>query len=42
MKTKSYENFKDILPYGNEGTINLDEVQSALRTKELTKFKDWR
>ncbi|KAK2370053.1 hypothetical protein QL285_083139 [Trifolium repens] len=37
---KSYENLKDALLYGKEGTITLDEVQSALRTKELTKFKD--
>ncbi|KAK2382202.1 hypothetical protein QL285_069749 [Trifolium repens] len=37
---KSYENLKDAFLYGKEGTITLDEVQSALRTKELTKFKD--
>ncbi|KAK2458378.1 alpha carbonic anhydrase [Trifolium repens] len=37
---KSYEHLKDALLYGKEGTITLDEVQSALRTKELTKFKD--
>ncbi|WJX32957.1 hypothetical protein P8452_21220 [Trifolium repens] len=37
---KSYENLKDALLYDKEGTITLDEVQSALRTKELTKFKD--
>ncbi|KAK2403613.1 alpha carbonic anhydrase [Trifolium repens] len=36
---KSYENLKDALLYGKEGTITLDEVQPALRTKELTKFK---
>ncbi|KAK2433181.1 inorganic pyrophosphatase TTM2 [Trifolium repens] len=37
---KSYENLKDALLYGKEGTITLDEVRSALRTNELTKFKD--
>ncbi|KAK2423619.1 inorganic pyrophosphatase TTM2 [Trifolium repens] len=26
--------------YGNERTVTLEEVQEALRTKELTKFKD--
>ncbi|MCH84154.1 acylamino-acid-releasing enzyme, partial [Trifolium medium] len=36
----SYKNFKDTMLYGKEGTITLDEVQSALRTKELDKFKD--
>jgi len=30
----------DIILYGKEGTTTLEEVQSALRTKELTKFKD--
>jgi len=37
---KSFENFKDTILYGKEGTTTLEEVQSALRTKELTKFKD--
>ncbi|KAK2441188.1 alpha carbonic anhydrase [Trifolium repens] len=37
---KSYEHLKDALLYGKECIITLDEVQSALRTKELTKFKD--
>ncbi|KAK2414734.1 secreted RxLR effector protein [Trifolium repens] len=37
---KSLENLKDALLFGKEGTITLDEVQSALRTKELSKFKD--
>ncbi|MCI36216.1 cytochrome P450, partial [Trifolium medium] len=37
---KSLENFKDALLYGKEGTITLDKVQSALRTKELSKFRD--
>ncbi|MCI52711.1 cytochrome P450, partial [Trifolium medium] len=39
---RSLENFKDALLYGKEGTITLDEVQSALRTKELTKLRDLR
>ncbi|KAK2414224.1 cysteine-rich RECEPTOR kinase [Trifolium repens] len=38
--SKSLENLKDALLFGKEGTITLDEVQSALRTKELSKFKD--
>jgi hypothetical protein len=37
---KSYESFKDTMLYGRESPITLEEVQSALRTKELTKFKD--
>ncbi|WJX45134.1 E3 ubiquitin-protein ligase upl4 [Trifolium repens] len=37
---KSLENLKDALLFGKEGTITLDEVQSTLRTKELSKFKD--
>ncbi|MCI45744.1 cytochrome P450, partial [Trifolium medium] len=32
--------FKDALLYGKEGTITLDEVQSTLRTTELTKLRD--
>ncbi|CAJ2646584.1 unnamed protein product [Trifolium pratense] len=36
---KSLENLKDALLYGKEGTITLDEVQSALRTKELTNWE---
>jgi len=39
---KSYESFKDIMLYGKEGTVTLEEVQAALRTKELTKSKDLR
>lgn len=31
---KSFENFKDTMLYGKEGTITLEEVQAALRTKE--------
>ena len=37
---KSFEHFKDTILYGKEGTTTLEEVQSALRTKELTRFKD--
>ncbi|PNX56912.1 cytochrome p450 [Trifolium pratense] len=37
---KSLENLKDVLLYGKEVTITLDEVQSALRTKEWTKLRD--
>jgi hypothetical protein len=37
---KLLENFKDALFYGKEDTITLDGVQSTLRTKELTKFRD--
>ncbi|MCI42708.1 cytochrome P450, partial [Trifolium medium] len=37
---RSLENFKNTLLYGKEGTITLDEVQSALRTQELTNFRD--
>ncbi|MCI59987.1 cytochrome P450, partial [Trifolium medium] len=37
---RSLENFKDVLFYGKEGTITLDEVQSALGAKELTKLRD--
>ena len=36
----SFENFKDTMLCGKEGTITLEEVQAALRTKELTKFKE--
>ncbi|MCI81507.1 cytochrome P450, partial [Trifolium medium] len=39
---KSLENLKDALVYGKEGTITLDEVQSVMRTKELTKLRDLR
>src|SRR4030065_2125670 len=39
---KSLEHFKDTILYGEESTSTLEEVQSALRTKELTKFKDLR
>ncbi|KAK2397311.1 alpha carbonic anhydrase [Trifolium repens] len=37
---KSYEGFKDTMLYGKESAVTLEEVQSALRTKELTKFQN--
>ncbi|MCH81822.1 cytochrome P450 [Trifolium medium] len=37
---KSYENFKHAPLYGKEGTITLEEVQSMIKTKDLTKPKD--
>jgi len=39
---RSYESFKDTMLYGKEGIVALEEVQAALRTKELTKSKDLR
>jgi len=39
---RSFESFKDIMLYGKEGNVTLEEVQAALRTKELTKSKDLR
>jgi len=39
---RSFESFKDTMLYGKEDTITLKEVQAALRTKELTKYKDLR
>jgi len=33
---RSFESFKDTMLYGKEGTVTLEEVQAALRTKELT------
>jgi len=30
---RSFESFKDTMLYGKEGTITLEEVQAALRTK---------
>ncbi|CAJ2657089.1 unnamed protein product [Trifolium pratense] len=39
---KSLENLKDALLYSKEGIITLNEVQSALRTKVLTKLRDLR
>jgi len=40
--SRSFESFKDTMLYGKEGTVTLEEVQAALRPKELTKFKDLR
>jgi len=37
---RSFESFKNTMLYGKEGTVNLEEVQAALRTRELTKSKD--
>ncbi|PNX70128.1 cytochrome p450, partial [Trifolium pratense] len=34
---KSYESFEDTLLYGRENPVTLEEVQSALRSKEITK-----
>jgi hypothetical protein len=39
---RSFESFKDTMLYGKEGTVTLEEVQAALRTKELTKSKNLR
>jgi len=39
---RSFEYFKDTMLYDKEGTVTLDEVQTTLRTKELTKSKDLR
>ena len=39
---RSFESFKDIVLYGKEGNVTFEEVQAALRTKELTKSKDLR
>lgn len=32
---KSYENFKDDMLYGREKSMSLEEVQSAIQSKEL-------
>jgi len=39
---KSFESLKDIMLYDKEDTVTLEEVQAALRTKELIKSKDLR
>jgi exonuclease VII small subunit len=39
---RSFESFKDTMLYSKKGTVTLEEVQPALRTKELTKSKDLR
>jgi len=37
---RSFESFKDTMLYGKECTVTLEEVQAALRPKELTKSLD--
>ncbi|PON41343.1 Zinc finger, CCHC-type [Parasponia andersonii] len=37
---KAYEHFKDAMLYGREQTITLDEVQSAVKAKELPRKKE--
>jgi len=37
-----FESFKHTMLYGKEGTVTFEEVQAALRIKELTKSKDLR
>ncbi|KAL8537644.1 hypothetical protein ACS0TY_012681 [Phlomoides rotata] len=37
---KSFENFKDIILYGRQSSITLEEVQVALKSKELQKVTD--
>jgi len=37
---RPFNNFKGASLYEKHGIITLDEVQSILRTKKLTKFKD--
>jgi hypothetical protein len=39
---RSFESFMDTMLYSKEGIVTLEEVQAALRTKELTKSKDLR
>ena len=39
---KSFESLKDTMLFGKEGTVTLEEVQAALRNKELIKTKDLR
>ena len=39
---RSFDSFKDTMLYGKEGTVTLEEVQAALRTKELTQSRDLR
>jgi len=39
---RSFESFKDSILYGKEHIVTLEEVQAALRTKELTKSMDLR
>lgn len=37
--SKSFENFKKVLPCGNECTIILDEVQATVRSNEFSKVR---
>jgi len=39
---RSFKSFKDTMLYGKEDIVTLEEVQIALRTKELTKSNDLR
>jgi len=39
---RSFESFKDTMLYGKEGIVTLEEIQTPLRTKELTKSEDLR
>lgn len=36
----SFEYFKDVILYGKEDTITLDEVQKTVRSKDFFKVKD--
>lgn len=38
--SRSFKHFKDALLYGKKSTITLEEFQSPIRTKELTKLQD--
>jgi hypothetical protein len=37
---KSFEHFRDVILYGKEQTITLEEVQTSIRTKELQRQQD--
>lgn len=37
---KSFQYFKDVIFYGKEDIITLEEVQLTIRTNELTKIKE--
>lgn len=39
---RSFKHFKYTLLYGIEGTITLDELQTTIRSKELSKLKDFK
>lgn len=38
----SLENFNNVLLYGKENSITLDEVQTIVRSKELSKKKNFK